>query len=155
MKFAPLITNGKVYLLTFALCLISPLALADAKDSLYFLGSTSVSPLIKAVAPAFKKETGIAISVRALGSSAGIKAAAGVVNKFGQPDIGMSSRPLTEDEIARYNFLDVLLVAKDGLAFVVSADNPIDTISTAQVRDAFLKDGTNWSTLYPKKNFSA
>jgi len=117
-------------------------------NQLYFIGSTSVAPLIKASADAFKKSSGISISVRALGSSTGVKAAGGATDKFGVADIGMASRPMKDKERAKFTMLEEVTLAKDGLAFAVSKKNPLSAVTTAQIRDAFLKNGATWSSVF-------
>nr|WP_276938088.1 substrate-binding domain-containing protein [Helcococcus sueciensis] len=101
-------------------------------------GSTSVAPLMEAVAEAYESlHQGVKVVINATGSSAGIKdAEAGVVN------IGMASRELKDEEKAQ---VASLAIAKDGIAVVVSKDNPTEEISLESVKKIFLGEITDWA----------
>jgi phosphate transport system substrate-binding protein len=77
------------------------------------------------------------VGVSQVGSTAGINA---VVD--GTADVGMSSRELTADELAKG--LKTYEIAIDGIAIIVNKDNPITNLSTAQVRDIYAGNITNW-----------
>lgn len=114
----------------------------EAKDGLSgeinVSGSTSVAPLVEVAAEEYEKlHDGVKVVVNATGSSAGIKDATdGVV------DFGMASRELKEDELKN---VEALAIAKDGIAVVVSKENPIEDISLENIRKIFLGEITDWS----------
>ena len=58
-------------------------------------------------------------------------------------DIGMASRALKDSEIEKG--LTGLTIAMDGIAVIVSLDNPVDGLTTGQVRDIYMGEITDWS----------
>lgn len=102
-------------------------------------GSTSVGPLVKAAAEAYKKlNPGVEIIVNETGSSAGMKDAMadGIV------DFGMASRELKEEELA---VIKPLVIAKDGIAVIVSPENPTEEIKLDTVKGIYLGEIVDWS----------
>lgn len=77
-----------------------------------------------------KEETGIDVLVSGLGSSAGIEAVSA-----GTADIASSSRGLNADE--QDLGLTPIVIAHDGIAVIVNDDNPVDNLSTEQLRDIY------------------
>ncbi len=96
-------------------------------------GSTSIQPFAERWAEEF---TAGRVTVQAGGSTAGIKAA-----RDGTADIGMSSRALAPSETAG---LVQTVVARDGIAVVVHASNPIRALSLAQLRGIYAGELRNW-----------
>lgn len=90
------------------------------------------------------------ISIRPTGSSDAFRDLA-----RGACDVGMSSRPISDTEHRDLmkscgNLLDAraqFALGLDGLAIVVSPDNPLDKITLADLRHVFLGEITNWSAL--------
>ena len=76
--------------------------------------------------------------ISGLGSSAGIEAVSN-----GTADIATSSRGLTADE--QQLGLVPSVMAHDGIAIIVSVDNPINNLSVEQLRDIYSGKITNWS----------
>jgi len=120
-------------------------ASAAVTGTVVFSGSTSVNPLIQALAEAFMaKNPGIKIiEQNVTGSGAGItdaKDANSIV------DFGMSSRNLTSAESDVLNKIQICL---DGLAVVVNKSNPIDEISPAQFHKVYSRDTStlNWNQI--------
>ncbi len=102
------------------------------------IGSTSVEPLITALADQFSNKNGnIQVQIQAPGSSGGITA----VNE-GSADIGMSSRELKGDETG-YG-LTTHTLALDGIAVIVNKDNPISDLTSEQLSKIFAGTITNW-----------
>jgi len=102
------------------------------------LGSTSVAPVMEHLKEAYEAmNPGVTIEVQSAGSSAGINAA-----RDGLADIGMSSRELTNAELA---VLASIPMAFDGVAVIVHNDNPISTLTIEQVRQIFVGDINRWS----------
>ena len=104
-------------------------------------GSTTVMPIAEMAAERFQEATGDRVLVSGLGSSAGIEA---VMN--GTADIATSSRGLTAAEEATGELVTTV-VARDGIAVIVNAGNPVGNLSIAQLRAVYAGDVTNWSEL--------
>ena len=106
-------------------------------------GSTTVQPLAEKLSEAFMTEnTGIRIDVQGGGSSVGVKAAG-----QGTSDIGMASREIKESESAEFPKLNVVVIARDGIAIVANADVTVSDLTVEQVRDIFSGKITNWKDL--------
>lgn len=106
-------------------------------------GSTTVQPLAEKLAEAFMTEnTGIRIDVQGGGSSVGVKAAG-----QGTSDIGMASREIKGSELAEFPKLNVIVIARDGIAIVANADVTVSDLTVEQVRDIFSGKITNWKDL--------
>lgn len=100
-------------------------------------GSTSVGPFVEQLAERYEHEhPGVRINVQSLGSSAGIQAA-----EEGTVELGMSSRHLEPEEA---ELLDVIEIARDALAIIVHPSNPINDLSSAEVRSIFNGNIRNW-----------
>ncbi|MDZ7630136.1 MAG: phosphate ABC transporter substrate-binding protein [Gemmatimonadaceae bacterium] len=99
-------------------------------------GSTSIQPFAERWAEEYP---GDRIIVQAGGSTAGIKAA-----HDGTADIGMSSRALNATET---DGLVQTIVARDGIAVIVHAANPVSALTLAQLRDVYAGRITNWRAL--------
>ena len=111
---------------------------ASATGKLAVVGSTSVGPLMEKLEAEFKKKsTGISVQIQQVGSSAGIQATID-----GSADIGMSSRDLTQDELAK-GFKPVN-IALDGIAVIVNKQNTATDLTTEQITKIFKGDITNW-----------
>lgn len=108
-------------------------------------GSTSVNPLIQALAEAFmKKNPGIKIvEQNVTGSGAGISDAKDPKSTV---DFGMSSRNLTTAEAEVLNKIQICL---DGLAVVVNKDNPVNELSPEQLYKIFTRDASfmSWNQI--------
>ncbi|MBI5593240.1 MAG: phosphate ABC transporter substrate-binding protein [Deltaproteobacteria bacterium] len=106
---------------------------------LLITGSSTMCPLIAKIARRFETlhpET--RIEVQCGGSGRGISDA-----REGNADIGMVSRVLTEEEKDLYSFP----LARDGISVILHKDNPVESLSDAQVADIYTGKITNWKTL--------
>lgn len=90
-----------------------------------------------------------AFDVRAHGSSTAYPALAGK-----EADIGMSSRPIEDDEVSLLATLGNMrsadsehILALDGLAIIVHPDNPIDVLDKAAIAELFACEKTDWGEL--------
>ena len=101
-------------------------------------GSTTCLPIAESAAEGYQDETGISVLVSGLGSSAGIEAVAN-----GTADIASSSRQVNADE--QKLGLTEIVIAHDGIAVIVNTDNPVQNLSTDQLRDIYAGKITNWS----------
>ncbi len=104
----------------------------DAAD-VVLAGSTSIQPFAERWAEAYHAGS---ITVQSGGSTAGIKAAID-----GTADVGMSSRQLHAAETAG---LVQTVVARDGIAVIVHAENPVQTLTLSQLRDIYAGRVHNW-----------
>lgn len=104
-------------------------------------GSTSVGPVIEALAEKYTAaHANVTINVEQTGSGAGVTACGD-----GTADMGMASRDLKEDEIALYPDMQSQILCLDGIAVVVSKDNPVTALKVEDVRKIFLGEITDWS----------
>ncbi len=99
-------------------------------------GSTTMAPMIAAMTKEFQKlQPGVAFELEAGGSGKGLKDV-----KEGKSDFGMVSRTLTTEERDWLPFV----VARDGIAISVHADNPVSSLSDEQVALIYTKKILNW-----------
>lgn len=114
---------------------------AAGSKTLKISGSTTVLPIAQNAADAFMTaNAGTNIQVSGGGSGVGVQQ---IGDKL--VDIGMSSRDLTKDEIAKYKEFVVTPVALDGIAVIVNPNNnPVNSLSIAQIRDIYSGKITNW-----------
>ncbi|HOW07643.1 MAG TPA: substrate-binding domain-containing protein, partial [Flexilinea sp.] len=59
-------------------------------------------------------------------------------------DLGMASRELKESELA---VLTPMVIANDGIAVIVNKSNPIEGLTSEQVKGIFTGEITSWSEL--------
>lgn len=101
-------------------------------------GSTSVGPVMEKLAAAYMNiNTGVKISIEQNGSGAGIQAAT-----EGVSDIGMSSRALKDSEKEK---LADTTIALDGVAVIVNKENPVENLTSEQIKNIFLGEVTEWA----------
>ena len=104
-------------------------------------GSSSVTPVMEKLAEAYKAQNSeVTVEVQQSDSTTGVTSAL-----EGVCDIGMASRDLKEEEIAKGAQGQV--IAMDGIAVVVNNENPIDDLRSEQVKDIYVGDTTDWSEL--------
>jgi phosphate transport system substrate-binding protein len=97
-------------------------------------GSSTVAPLSEAAAEGFQDEnSGVTVAVGTSGTGGGFE-------KFcaGETDISNASRPIKDEEAATCEqngiSFEQITVANDGLAVVVNKDNPIECLTTEQLK---------------------
>ncbi len=132
-------------LLALALVLVGSLALAGCgrssqrPDQVIVAGSTTILPIAEQAGESFHaKNPDVAVLVSGLGSSAGIEA----VNA-GTAQVGTSSRDLKPEE-GDLGLVDTP-IAYDGIAVIVSPENPVANLTSDQLRAIFAGEITNWS----------
>ena len=104
-------------------------------------GSSSVTPVMEKLVEAYEViNPGVEIELQQSDSSSGINSAID-----GVCDIGMASRALKDSEIEKG--LAGLTIAMDGIAVIVSLDNPIEMLTTEQVCDIYMGVITDWSEI--------
>lgn len=105
-------------------------------------GSSSEAPVMEELAKAYMEENPNAdISVETTDSGAGINAAL-----EGASDLGMSSRSPKDYEKELLTFVPV---AKDRIAVIVQADNPLTDITTEQLASIYTGKTKEWAELNP------
>ena len=111
---------------------------SSLKGTITIAGSTSVAPVMNVLADEYKKlNPDVKIEIQESGSSAGIESAIG-----GAVEIAMSSRELKDDEAKT---LKSQTIALDGISVIVNSQNPADNLTSAQVKDIFSSNITDWS----------
>lgn len=104
-------------------------------------GSSSVTPVMEKLAEAYKAlNSAVTVEVQQSDSTTGVTSSI-----EGVCDIGMASRDLKEEETAKGAQGQV--IAMDGIAVVVNNDNPVDDLTSEQVKDIYVGDTTDWSDL--------
>ncbi len=112
----------------------------NATGEIMVTGSTSVSPLMEKLAEAYMKlNTNVVIKVSSTGSSAGMKDAMN-----GNNDLGMASRNLKNNEKEN---LEYTVIAKDGIAIIVSANNKLDNINIEDIIKIYTGKISNWGDI--------
>lgn len=102
-------------------------------------GSTSMEKVIGYLSEAYMGEHGdVKVTYNPTGSGAGIQAVS-----EGRCDIGLSSRDLTDEEIA--SGLEATIVAIDGIAVIVNPENPVSNLSVDEIAAIYTGEITNWS----------
>jgi len=136
-------------ILTLA-CLILTLMVSISQageGQLVVQGSTTVLPIAQAVAEVFMQNNPQAnISVRGGGSGNGIAALI-----EGTCDIADASRPMKVKEILLCQKKSISpvphIIAMDGIAVIVHPSNPVQGLSTEQIKDIYTGKITNWKDL--------
>lgn len=104
-------------------------------------GSSSVTPVMEKLAEAYMAiNPNAEIELQQSDSSSGMTSALD-----GVCDIGMASRALKDSEIEAG--LIPMTIAMDGIAVIVSNDNPVDDLTREQVRDIYMGVITQWSEI--------
>ncbi len=104
-------------------------------------GSTSMEAVIGALGEAFEAEnSGVTFTYNPTGSGSGIQAVS-----EGRCDIGLSSRSLTEEEMA--SGLTQTVLAYDGIAIIVHPDNPVNNLDLETITKIYTGEITNWSEI--------
>ena len=120
-------------LCSLLLCLLAPLS---ARAEITIVGSSTILPVIRDLAPLFTENTGIRVNVSGGGSDAGITGAT-----TGRADIGMVSRALLPGEVGK---LEVRNIGHDGIAVIVNHANPVSGLTSEQVREMFARRIEKW-----------
>ena len=104
-------------------------------------GSSSVSPLMEKLIEAYKTvNPNATLELQTTDSTTGVSGALD-----GTYTIGMASRELKDSEVEGGAKATVL--AKDGIAVIVSNDNPTDNLTVDQIKGIYTGELTVWSDL--------
>jgi phosphate transport system substrate-binding protein len=110
-----------------------------ATTRLVVTGSSTIAPLMNEIAKRFEaRHPGLRVEVQTGGSSRGVADA-----RSGLADVGMASRELAADEADLFDFP----IARDGVAVILHADNPVSSLTDAQVVAIYTGRTRNWSAV--------
>lgn len=113
----------------------------DFEGTIRVQGSTSVDHYMQMLQEAYKElQPGVNFDHTANGSGAGITAAID-----GNADIGMASREIKQEELDEG--LTGAAIAIDGIAVIVSPENPTENLTLEQIRQIFTGEIENWDDL--------
>ncbi|MCL2083379.1 MAG: substrate-binding domain-containing protein [Oscillospiraceae bacterium] len=103
-------------------------------------GSSSITPLMQSLVEAYEAiNTGAKIVIDETDSSAGM-----TDTISGTCDIGMASRALKDAELEE---LIEIEIATDGIAVIVNRDNPINGLTSEQVKSIYVGELNIWSEI--------
>jgi phosphate transport system substrate-binding protein len=144
----PVATSAVTQAATPAATAAQATAASSGSKTIKISGSTTVLPIAQKAADAFMDaNAGVNIQVAGGGSGVGVQQ---IGDKL--VDIGMSSRDVTKDELAKYPSFVITPVALDGIAVVVNPqNNPVNSLSIAQIRDIYNGKVTNWKDVGGKE----
>ncbi len=101
-------------------------------------GSSSVAPIMEKLAEAFEtRNTNAEVELQVTDSTTGVTSTV-----EGAYDIGILSRALSEEE--ELMGLTAKMIAMDGIAVAVNWKNPMDNLTTEQVRKIYTGDVYTW-----------
>ena len=110
-----------------------------APQTLTLTGSSTIAPLAAELGRAFEAaHPGARVDVQTGGSSRGIADA-----RAGTADLGMASRALGPDEAD----LTAHTIARDGVALIVHATNPVEALDSAAVLGLYRGEITDWAAV--------
>ncbi len=102
-------------------------------------GSSSVTPVMEKLAEEYQAiNSNVTVEVQQTDSTTGISSVS-----EGVCDIGMASRELKDNELELG--LTSQVIALDGIAVIVNNDNPIEELTSEQVKSIFTGETTEWS----------
>lgn len=127
--------------LLVSICVLCLAASAFAQDVTGIVatdGSTSMEKVIGALGESFMNaHSGVTFTYNPTGSGSGITAVG-----EGRCDIGLSSRGLKDAEVT--SGLVGTVLAYDGIAMIVSPENPVNDLTLAQIADIYTGKIANW-----------
>lgn len=104
-------------------------------------GSSSVTPVMEKLKEAYEAiNPDVTIEINQSDSTTGMNSA-----MEGICDIGMASRELKDSELA--GGLTPTVIAMDGITVIVSNDNPVENLTSEQVKNVYTSDITTWDSL--------
>lgn len=108
-----------------------------SSQTVVLTGSSTIAPLAQELAHSYEStHPGVRVDVQSGGSARGISDA-----RAGRADIGMVSRALKPEE----SDLSPHTIARDGVALIVNAENPVTALSKAQIADIYTGRARSWS----------
>ncbi len=104
-------------------------------------GSSSVTPVMEKLKEAYEAiNPDVTVEINQSDSTTGMNSA-----MEGICDIGMASRELKDSELA--GGLTPTVIAMDGITVIVSNDNPVENLTSEQVKNVYTGDITTWDSL--------
>ncbi|MFU4581424.1 phosphate ABC transporter substrate-binding protein [Pseudomonas aeruginosa] len=111
----------------------------EPKQTITISGSSTIAPLMAEIGKRFEAQhPGVHVDVQSGGTSRGIQDV-----RNGLASIGMVSRALNPNE----QDLRPFIIARDGIALIVHASNPLTSISSAQVVGLYTGRLSDWRQL--------
>ena len=102
-------------------------------------GSTSMEKVINTLGEQYMNDnSGVTVTYNPTGSGSGISAVA-----EGRCDIGLSSRHLKDEEVAKG--LAETVLALDGIAVIVNPENPVSDLAVETIAKIYTGGITNWA----------
>ena len=142
-----LVMTAAIFCLTLAGCGQTPAGISGAGNNSESAkltgtvatdGSTSMEKVIGALGEAFENQNdGVTFTYNPTGSGSGIQAV-----QEGRCDIGLTSRNLKEEEAA--GGLEATILAYDGIAVIVSPENPVVDLDVETIAKLYTGEITNW-----------
>lgn len=118
-----------------------PYSGAGLSGKIVVAGSSSVTPSMEKLKEAYLKlNPDVSIEIQLSDSTTGMNAA-----RDGICDIGMASRELKDSELKAG--LKPVVMAMDGIAVVVNKENPVNGLSSEQIKNIFTGSVTDWASL--------
>lgn len=112
---------------------------SSASGKVTVAGSSSVGPVMQKLAEKYMTvNSNITVEVQVSDSTTGVK-----YTQDGTCDIGMISRELKSEEIG----LTPTMIAQDAIAVIVNKDNPIDDITSDQIKSIYTGKTTEWADI--------
>ncbi|MDO4483576.1 MAG: substrate-binding domain-containing protein [Clostridia bacterium] len=112
-----------------------------AEGKVVIAGSSSVTPVMEKLKEAYEAiNPAVTLELQQSDSTSGMTSV-----KDGVCDIGMASRDLKDSE--KEAGLEPLTIAMDGIAVIVSLDNPTDNLTAENVKSIYVGDVTDWTEL--------
>lgn len=134
--FAKRLVVKKIVYAVFGLLWVSLQPAHAAGHKLVLTGSSTIAPLAAEIGKSFEQQNpGVRVDVQTGGSSRGVNDA-----RSGLADIGMASRALKPEE----QDLMPHTIAMDGVAVILHASNPVQTLSDEQIKAIYTGQITNW-----------
>jgi len=136
--------NKQIYLLGIIILVCAGIAASyyviihSEGSEISIMGSSTVQPVAQALAQAYMTlHPDIKVTVQGGDSNVGIQSV-----KSGSASIGTVSRNLTENEsegLTQYQ------IGEDSIAIIVNPTNPVNSLTTDQLRDIYQGKITNWN----------
>lgn len=109
-------------------------------ETVQIAGSTSVQPVVEKLADQYQKtHPNVRINVQGGGSGLGIR-----TTEQNIVSIGMSSKSLSSGE---KDGLNEYIIGKDGIVIAINTANPINNLTTDEIRDLFSGNISNWNQI--------
>lgn len=139
MKKMKMLVTALALSLALVGCGSSSSSSEDLSGTITLDGSTSMEKLVSALAESFQEAyPNVTVEPQYTGSSAGIESLIA-----GSCDIADASRSLKDEELEEGLVENV--VAIDGIAVIVYADNEVDGLTTEELAAIYTGEITNWS----------